>query len=138
MIDKTFGFESAVEQAVKCIQSANVEANCTPNGIGLVKLFGRSCGFIALLATLASRDVNVCLIPESKFELYGEDGLINFVFKRLKIKGHCVIVVAEGAGDALVDLDVTSTGLTDKSGNPILPVIYYIIPGHWKFIEGRI
>jgi 6-phosphofructokinase 1 len=99
LIDRSFGFESAVEEAVKAISSANVEANCVPNGIGLVKLFGRSCGFIAMEATMASRDVNICLIPEAKYNLYGEKGLLSFIFKRLKLKGHCVIVVAEGAGN---------------------------------------
>ena len=98
MIDRSFGFESAIEEAVKAISSANVEANCVPNGVGLVKLFGRSCGFIALMATQASRDVNICLIPEAKFNLYGDKGVLSFIFKRLKLKGHCIIVVAEGAG----------------------------------------
>lgn len=98
LIDRSFGFESSIEEAVKVISSANVEANCVHNGIGLVKLFGRACGFIALQSTQASRDVNICLIPEAKFNLYGENGLLGFIFKRLKIKGHCVIVVAEGAG----------------------------------------
>ena len=98
LIDRSFGFESAIEKAVKAISSANVEANCVPNGIGLVKLFGRSCGFIALMSTQANRDVNICLIPEAKFNLYGEKGLLSYIFKRLRLKGHCVIVVAEGAG----------------------------------------
>jgi 6-phosphofructokinase 1 len=123
IIDRSFGFESSVEQAVKAIQSANVEANSVKNGIGLVKLFGRSCGFIALKAALASRDVNICLIPESGFHLYGDHGLLDFLFKRLEIKQHCVIVVAEGAGSAILDKTIQGTGKTDKSGNPILPDI---------------
>ena len=98
LIDRSFGFESAIEEAVKVIASANVEANCVPNGIGLVKLFGRNCGFIAMESTLASRDVNICLIPEAKFNLYGEFGLLAYIFKRIQLKGHCVIVVAEGSG----------------------------------------
>lgn len=32
------------------------EANC----IGLVKLMGRHCGFIAMNAALAARDVDIC------------------------------------------------------------------------------
>jgi 6-phosphofructokinase len=32
--------------------------------MGLVKLMGRDVGFIAMEATNASRDVDVCLIPE--------------------------------------------------------------------------
>jgi 6-phosphofructokinase 1 len=127
LIDRSFGFESSIEQAVKVIQSANIEATCAPNGVGLVKLFGRSCGFIALQSSLASRDVNVCLIPESGFNLYGEHGVLDFVFKRLELKGHCIIVVAEGAGSAVLDKSIHDTGIKDKSGNPILPDIGTIL-----------
>jgi 6-phosphofructokinase 1 len=132
IIDRSFGFESSVEQAVHAIQSANVEANSVKNGIGLVKLFGRSCGFIALKAALASRDVNICLIPESKFNLYGDYGLLNFLFKRLDVKCHCVIVVAEGAGSSILDKTVEETGKKDKSGNPILPDIGSILKDEIK------
>ena len=132
IIDRSFGFESSVEQAVKTIQSANVEANSVKNGIGLVKLFGRSCGFIALKASLASRDVNICLIPESGFHLYGEFGLLEFIFNRLHVKQHCIIVVAEGAGSAILDKTIKGTGMTDKSGNPILPDIGNILKDEIK------
>ena len=33
---------------------------------------GRNAGFIAMNASLASRDVNVCLIPEFPYDIYGE------------------------------------------------------------------
>jgi 6-phosphofructokinase 1 len=142
LIDRSFGFESSIEQAVKAIQSANVEATCSPNGVGLVKLFGRSCGFIALQASLASRDVNVCLIPESGFMLHGDRGILEFLQKRLELKGHCVIVVAEGAGSALIDKKIGGTGQTDKSGNPILPDIGKIlkeeIAEHFKNINTEV
>lgn len=127
LIDKSFGFETAIQQAVNTIQVANVEANSTKNGIGLVRLFGRHCGFIALEASKASRDVNVCLIPESQFNLYGEKGLLAFIFNRLEIKNHCVIVVAEGAASSVLDYKVSETGQKDKSGNPVLPDIGEIL-----------
>lgn len=127
LIDRSFGFVSSIEQAVKVVQCANVEATCVENGVGLVKLFGRSCGFIALDTTLASRDVNICLIPEAKFDLYGDKGFLKFLMKRLKEKSHCVVVVAEGSASAIQDLDVSETGRTDNSGNPILPDIGFIL-----------
>ena len=34
IIDKSFGFDTAVEEAEKAIASAGVESRCTPNGIG--------------------------------------------------------------------------------------------------------
>lgn len=123
LIDRSFGFETAIQEAVKVIQVGNVECNSTKNGIGLVRVFGRSCGFIALEASKASRDVNICLIPESPFCLYGEKGLLKFLFNRLAVKNHCLIVVAEGSASAVQDLKITDTGMTDKSGNPVLPDI---------------
>ena len=123
IIDRSFGLDSAVAESVHVIRAANVEANCNPNGIGLVKLFGRSSGFVAMYATLAARDVNICLIPEVPFNLYGENGLLDYIFKRLEIKHHVVIVVGEGAGFAVKDYDVKVSGKTDKSGNPLLPDI---------------
>lgn len=98
VIEKSFGFSTAVEEALRAISSADVEANCAEYGVGLVKLMGRSAGFIAMMACLASRDVNICLVPEFPFELKGPRGLLEFIYRRLKHKKHCVIVVAEGAG----------------------------------------
>ena len=61
LIDTSFGFTSAVEAAIPMIEAANTEAEACPNGIGIVKLMGRHSGFIALHATLASGDVDLCL-----------------------------------------------------------------------------
>ncbi|CAJ1951056.1 unnamed protein product [Sphenostylis stenocarpa] len=98
VIDKSFGFDTAVEEAQRAINAAHVEAESTENGIGVVKLMGRQSGFIAMYATLASRDVDCCLIPESPFYLKGPGGLFEFIRKRLTENGHMVIVIAEGAG----------------------------------------
>lgn len=49
------------------IDSANSEAESAEYGVGIVKLMGRYCGFISVNASLANRDVNVCLIPEVHF-----------------------------------------------------------------------
>ena len=109
IIDKSFGLESAIQEAVRTIRAANVEANCNLNGIGLVKLFGRTSGFVAMLASLAARDVNICLITEIPFNLYGENGLLEFIFQRIQVKEHCVIVVSDGARFSLKDYK-TSNG----------------------------
>jgi 6-phosphofructokinase 1 len=48
LIDRSFGFQTSVEAAQTAIISAKTEARCNlPNGIGIVKLMGRSAGFIA-------------------------------------------------------------------------------------------
>ncbi|KAL5199374.1 hypothetical protein ABZP36_020577 [Zizania latifolia] len=119
VIDKSFGLDTAVEEAQRAINAAHVEAESAENGIGVVKLMGRYSGFIAHYATLASRDVDCCLIPESPFYLEGEGGLFRYMEKRLKENGHMVIVVAEGAGQKLIAETMQSMG-KDASGNAML------------------
>ncbi|KAM6601552.1 hypothetical protein CsatA_021161 [Cannabis sativa] len=51
-----------------------------------------------MYASIASRDVDCCLIPESPFYLEGPGGLFEYIKRRLQENGHMVIVVAEGAG----------------------------------------
>lgn len=58
--------------------------------------------------------VDVCLIPEVKFELAALTAYVRQVMKR---KGHCVVCIAEGAGQDIVQHGHAGT---DKSGNPIL------------------
>lgn len=64
---------------------------------------GRYCGYIAVNATLASRDVNICLVPEVHFQLYGSDGVYQRIIERAQTRGHCLVVIAEGAEDGLID-----------------------------------
>ena len=94
-IHKTFGFDTAVEEARKAINAAHVESKGTRNGIGLVKLMGRHSGFIAMHAALASGNVNICLIPEEEFDL---EDLFERIDRRFTKSDHMVIVVAEGVG----------------------------------------
>ncbi|HPQ96448.1 MAG: ATP-dependent 6-phosphofructokinase [Thiothrix sp.] len=114
-VRRTFGFDTAVAEAVKAINAAEVEANGMPHGIGLVKLMGRAAGFIAATACVASGNANACLIPEVPFQLEGPNGLLALLEKRLHERNHAVVVVAEGAGQHLV----AGQG-TDASGNPHL------------------
>ncbi|CAM6067452.1 unnamed protein product [Sphagnum tenellum] len=121
IIDKSFGFDTAVEEAQRAINAAHVEAESIQNGIGLVKLMGRHSGHIAMHATLGSRDVDLCLIPEVPFYLDGPGGLNEFAKQRLRENGHMVIVVAEGAGQELIAESVASLDkLSDASGNRLL------------------
>lgn len=73
-----------------------------------------------MYATLASRDVDCCLIPESPFFLEGPGGLFEYIERRLKDMGHMVIVVAEGAGQDLLSESIKSTNQQDASGNKLL------------------
>jgi 6-phosphofructokinase 1 len=114
MVDRSFGFDTAVEVSTRAIVSASNEAEGYPNGIGLIKLMGRHSGFIAATATLAQQDVNFVLIPEVDFDLDGPKGLLATMEKRLADRGHAVIVVAEGAGQKFF---ANETNELDLSGN---------------------
>jgi 6-phosphofructokinase 1 len=110
-VDKTYGFETAVAMARIAIEVAQTEAVAVENGIGLVKLMGREAGFIAANATIASRDVNACLVPEVPFEM---DRLFSWLEARLARRRYAVVVVAEGCGLRLAD---AAHARRDESGN---------------------
>jgi 6-phosphofructokinase 1 len=110
-VRQTFGFETAVTEATRSSRSAHSEAVAHRGGIGLVKLMGRDSGFIAAFTALADSQVNFCLIPESPFTL---EGLCAALDARLARRDHAVILVAEGAGQALLE----GSGERDASGNP--------------------
>jgi len=112
-VDQSFGFQTAFSEAAKAIRAAHVEACGAPAGVGLVKLMGRHSGFIACYASLAMSDANFVLIPEVPFQLEGENGVFACLKRRLERRGHAVIVVAEGAGQDLMQ----SNTETDASGN---------------------
>ena len=103
LIDYSFGFNTACEVAERMIKAAYVEATSAVNGVGLVKLMGRYSGYIARNASLANGNVDICLIPELPFELNGPKGFYELVIKRLKAKRFCVIVVAEGSEEGLIN-----------------------------------
>ena len=109
-VQKTFGFETAVGEARRATYAANTEAESVRNGIGLVKLMGRASGFIAAHAVLVDGQVNFCLVPEVPFTL---EGFLPALCRRIERRGHAVVVVAEGAGQDLMDGDKGR----DASGN---------------------
>ncbi len=112
-IQRSFGFDTAVQNAVSAIETAHMEANSHINGIGLIKLMGREAGFIAAYSSLASHETNFCLIPEVPFDLDGENGFLKHLEKRIERRGHAVVVIAEGAGQELFE----ESGEKDASGN---------------------
>ncbi|MBI3893665.1 MAG: ATP-dependent 6-phosphofructokinase [Candidatus Wallbacteria bacterium] len=112
-IEKTFGFDTAVAVATGAIDAARVEAIGASHGIGLVRLMGRHSGFIAASAAIASREVNLVLVPELSFDLHGERGILQYLRWRLETRGHAVVVVAEGAGQN----HLQASSAKDLSGN---------------------
>lgn len=116
-IERSFGFATAVEEADQAIVGAHTEARGAWNGIGLVKLMGRHSGFITAHASLANNDVNFCLVPEVPFSLEGRGGLLETLELRLLERHHAVIVVAEGAGQDLIQAETGEEPGRDVSGN---------------------
>lgn len=97
LIDRSFGFNTAVEKAVEVVTAAHTEASSAINGVGLVKVMGRDSGYIAACTALASHEVNFVLIPEVPFNLEGYNGFLAHLEKRIIDRKHAVIVIAEGA-----------------------------------------
>ena len=96
------------------------EAMCTmPNGVTVVKLMGRSAGFLAATSALGSGDVDAVLVPEVPIVLEGEDGILPFIYRRTKEQKYAVVVVAEGAGEDILGVSTE----VDKGGNRKLPAI---------------
>jgi 6-phosphofructokinase 1 len=113
-VARTFGYLTAVEEAVKILDCAHTEARSVHNGLALVKLMGRHAGFIAAGATVANHDVNFTLIPEVPFKLEGKNGFLAALKDRIQKRRHAVVVAAEGAGQELFEDAATAR---DVSGN---------------------
>ncbi|PKU85408.1 6-phosphofructokinase 5, chloroplastic [Dendrobium catenatum] len=113
LMDKTFGFDTAVEEAQRAINSAYIEAHSAYHGIGLVKLMGRSSGFIAMHASVSSGQIDVCLIPELylclkvPFTLEGPHGVLQHLEHLIRTKGSAVVCIAEGAGQSSYHIEPT-------------------------------
>lgn len=98
-------------------------------GVGLVNVMGRQSGFIAMMASMASGVVDCCLIPENKFNV---DKLTAHIESVISKQGHCVICIAEGAGQ------VRQSCLSSMCSAVVQPVPYRALliagtsPGSWR------
>jgi 6-phosphofructokinase 1 len=127
----SFGFDTAVSEARRVTYAAHSEAEGARNGIGLVKLMGRDSGFIAGYSVLADTQVNFCLVPEVPFRL---EAFLNALRERLEKRRHAVVVVAEGAGQDLME----ATGEKDASGNTKMGDIGVFLRDHIRAYFSRL
>lgn len=100
IIDKCFGFETAVAEANYVIQVARNEAEAVPRGVAIVKVMGRDSGFIAHSTTGAS----IKLIPERPMTLQNIISQVNQIVDEGRA---CVICIAEGfpiPAESLIDV----------------------------------
>ncbi len=119
-VDRTFGFETAVSLASDVLSAAHAEARSARNGVSVVQLMGRDAGFITAAATLASAEVNVCLIPEVPFS---PPSLLAYVEYRLAARGHALIAIAEGCGAYLSGEDGDLRGKDRSAGMTLKKMI---------------
>eukprot|EP00668_Euglena_longa_P040511 GGOE01053336.1.p1 GENE.GGOE01053336.1~~GGOE01053336.1.p1 ORF type:complete len:287 (-),score=93.68 GGOE01053336.1:146-1006(-) len=108
-VQKTFGFETACNEAIRALKAGQAEARSAKHGVGLVKLMGRHSGFVASQAAIAFGAAHIVLIPENEVPL---QTIFNLIAERFKRKKYCLVVVAEGFGQNLMN-----TSGTDASGN---------------------
>lgn len=74
--------------------------------------------------SLAARCVNVCLVPEFKYHLYGKDGVLEYIKQRIQQKGDCLIVVSEGVNRSFQDVDETPEDIGKFLQEEILKCFY--------------
>ncbi len=136
-VERSFGFETAVAEAVRAVDGAYTEARDAVGGVGLVKLMGRESGFIAVHAALASNEADFVLIPEVPFDLAGDNGLLRHLQRRLAENRHAMIVVAEGAGQEYVRGDGYDASGNKKLGD-IGPFLREKITEHFQALDQEI
>jgi 6-phosphofructokinase 1 len=90
--DMTYGFESAVEEAVHFIENCRTTAE-SHNRCFVVELLGRHAGWVAMWAGVAG-GAEITILPE---EILNMDEVIKKVEKAIAKKQHCIVVVSEGA-----------------------------------------
>jgi 6-phosphofructokinase 1 len=109
--DRTFGFDTAVNIAMRAIDDLRVTAE-SHRRIMVVEVMGRHAGWIALWAGMAAA-AEVTIIPEVKMSVSD----IAAILKRKKDQGRnsAMVVIAEGAD--LTDAMVTQDESTDAFGH---------------------
>jgi len=98
------------------LSTGHEEARGAFNGVAVIKLMGRNSGFIAAKASVANGDVNFVLVPEVPFDIDGERGFLKALEKRLFERKHALVVVAEGAGQDIMQ-KLSTEMRVDPSGN---------------------
>ncbi|OIO36365.1 MAG: 6-phosphofructokinase [Candidatus Omnitrophica bacterium CG1_02_44_16] len=109
--DYTFGFDTAVNTAMECIDRLHTTAE-SHHRIMVVEVMGRHAGWIATFAGIAG-GADVVLIPEIPINLDETCGIL----KKRHTRGRTfsIVVVAEGA--KLITSDVTKDQSLDEFGH---------------------
>jgi 6-phosphofructokinase len=95
--DFTFGFQTAVQTVTEAIDKLVTTAS-SHNRVFIMEVMGRDAGWIALHSAIAG-GADVCIIPEIPYNVEKIKEKIDSRYR--KGKGFCIIVVAEGAHNAI-------------------------------------
>jgi len=114
--DFTFGFDSAVNVAMECIDRV-ITTGLSHERVMVVEVMGRDAGWVAAYAGIAS-GAHVVLIPEKPYDIVE---VCKKITKRAKAgKKFSLVVVAEGAKPKGTGERATKGAALDAFGNPIL------------------
>ncbi len=127
--EMTIGVDTALNIALESIDRLKTTASSHQRAF-LIEVMGRGCGYLALMSAIAG-GAEACVIPEIETD---PEEIANILRKAYdKGKGHCIIVVAEGATYNAQKLDeyfklhqerlgfdlrVTILGHVQRGGNP--------------------
>jgi 6-phosphofructokinase 1 len=109
--DYTFGFDTAVNIAMECIDRLHTTAE-SHNRVIVVEIMGRHAGWIALEAGLAG-GADIILIPEFPIDLHEVCALI----KRRHARGKTFSIVAVAEGAILAEQEVRQAEKLDEFGH---------------------
>ena len=91
--DRTFGFDSAVQEAALFIERMSTDAE-SMRRVAAVELMGRGAGHITIQAAYAG-GAHITLIPERPIP---EELLMKRIREIFNARGHVIIAIAEGYG----------------------------------------
>lgn len=136
---QSFGFDTAVEQATRAINTLRSEAKATRR-VCLVELFGAESGFVAANSALASGHVDAVLIPEVFDALTTVeaseyvDRIRQHIVERVEIRTHdphAVVVVAEGVSTSLSENNaMINSVIIDSERNQFINVFKNYLQEH--------
>ena len=89
--DRTFGFDSAVEEAAEFISRMSTDAE-SMRRVAVVEVMGRGAGHVAKEAATAG-GAHITLIPECPVP---EEKLLRRIEEIYRLRGHVIIAIAEG------------------------------------------
>jgi ATP-dependent phosphofructokinase / diphosphate-dependent phosphofructokinase len=112
--DFTFGFESAVNEAMHAIDNLKTTAE-SHDRVFVIEVMGREAGWIAAYSGIAA-GANLTIVPEERIDV---EKVVSFVKARHE-RGEkaTIIVVSEGA--SLKELREADHGKVDEFGHPKL------------------